>query len=255
MGRTIKDLIDREGPSFGAYVSDTGETVCEIAAMAGYDFFRMDYEHTLVGYGQLKEMVRIADGANIPIVFRVNTPAEITRALDFGVTGILIPDIETAEQAREAVKLCKYAPIGARGMTNMSRCFQYGGLPYAEYVKAANDRITVCLQIESKTGVDNLEQILAVEGVDLITTGKLDLSQSMGYVGNPGSEAVTEAENRIIETCLNAGMPLMMTAGTPEKAMELYNRGIKLLNICFDGPFISKAYRSHLASFKTAFRQ
>lgn len=245
--------MKQKGPFFGAYVSDTGETVCEIAAMAGYDFLRMDCEHTLVGYEQLKEMLRIADGAEIPVLLRVNIPAEITRVLDFGATGILVPDIETVEQAKEAVKLCKYAPIGARGMTNMSRCFEYGGIPYAEYVARANDNITLCIQIESAKGVENLKEILAVEGIDMVTTGKLDLSQSMGFIGNPGAKEVTDAENEIIRICKEADMPLMITAGTTEKAKALYTEGIKFMNICFDGPFITKAYREHLKKFRDTF--
>lgn len=250
MAKTLRDLLRSGDVCFGAYIGDTGETVCEIAAYAGFDYLRIDCEHTLMGAGQLKEMLRIADAADIPTLVRTSTYEEMTRCLDFGATGILVPDVSTAEQAREAVRHCKYTPLGERGMTNISRCVKYGGDPFLDYVQGANENICLAVQIESQEGVENIEEIIGVEGVDLVTLGKQDLSQSLGLPGQSSHPAVNAAEEKVVEACLKGGMPLLMTAGTPAQFKSLYERGIRCMTICFDGPFLTKAFRNQLAQFQ-----
>jgi 2-keto-3-deoxy-L-rhamnonate aldolase RhmA len=92
---------------------------------------------------------------------RVSTLQEIKKLLDFGATGVLVPDVESAQYAQEAVDLCKYAPLGMRGISTTSRSMQYGNLPFSEYVKRANDTVALGIQIESRKGLDNLDEILS----------------------------------------------------------------------------------------------
>ena len=247
--KTFFDLAKSGKPAYGIYVGDTGECVAEMAAFAGFDYMRMDCEHTLSGSDTLRNLMRIADAAGIPTLVRISTLNDITKLLDFGAKGILAPNIHTAQQAKEVVKWCKYHPMGERGIANIARCYKFGATPTTEYLSKANSQVCVALNIESVQGVNEIDRILEVEGVDIIAVGALDLSQSMGHPGQTSHPDVVSAQNMIIEKTVAKGLIPLITAGTAEQSKALAQKGVYLQTICFDTPFIMKQFQSLISSF------
>ena len=250
MKNTFHTLVKRGTPAYGVYVGDTGVGVADIAAVSGFDFMRIDFEHTLSDLSELRAMMRVADAHGLPSIVRVSSLDDITKILDYGAGGVLVPDIETAEQAREAVRLSKYYPLGERGMTNIARCVDYGLLPLPEYHAKANKEVCVAVQIESVKALENIDEILSVEGIDIVATGPQDLSQSMGIPGQTGDKAVVEAQDMVIRKAVERGLYPLITAGTPEKGKQLWEKGVVLQTICFDTAFISKQFVKLIDSYK-----
>ena len=235
--------------ALGVYIGDTGEAMAEMAAYAGFDYMRIDLEHTLNDNSKLQNLIRIASAANIPTLVRISSIDDITKILDFGASGVLVPDISTAEQAKEAVRRAKFAPIGERGMTNIGRCVQYSKYPLGEYVKRANDEVALCVQIESREGIENLDEILSVPGIDIVTTGRQDMSQSFGVPGQSTHPLIDEAEETVIKKAAEKGLQIMISAGTPERMKELNASGVYLNTICFDVQFITQQFAALIDTF------
>jgi len=236
--------------SLGIFLGETGETVAEIAAVAGFDYIRIDSEHALTDPGALAAKIRVANAYNIPTLIRVSSLAEMTKLIDYGATGFLVPDVETAEQAQAAVDVCKYAPVGKRGVSRSNRCCRYGHIPMSEYVKYTEEHITLAVQIESKKGVANLDEILSVPGVDIVATGRMDLSQDYGVLGQGSHPDVMAAEDIVIRKALEYGKYPLMTAGSRKQYEELVAKGVRLITVAFDTQFILKSFKEHLAKFR-----
>jgi 4-hydroxy-2-oxoheptanedioate aldolase len=248
--KNLLTLAKQGKTALGMYVGDAGETVAEIACYAGFDYLRIDCEHSLNDFTKIQNLIRIANTSDVPTLVRISTLSDITRILDFGASGILVPDISTAAQAREAVRLTKFAPIGERGMTNMGRCVRYSDIPLTEYCKRANDEVALAVQIESREGVKNIDEILSVEGIDIVTTGRQDFSQSYGVPGQSSHPSVEEAENTVIAKGVEHRVFPLITAGSPAAMEALKARGVLLQTICFDGAFLMKQFKDLIASFR-----
>ncbi|MCL2166218.1 MAG: aldolase/citrate lyase family protein [Clostridiales bacterium] len=250
MKNNLLTLPRQKKGALGVYIGDTGEAIAEMAAYAGFDYMRIDLEHALNDASKLRNLIRIAEAADIPTLVRVGTLDDITKILDFGASGVLVPDISTAEQAREAVRRSKFAPLGERGMTNISRSVQYSKTPLSAYVERANSEVALCVQIESREGVANLDAILAVPGIDILTTGRQDMSQSYGVPGQSAHPLVDEAEETVIRKAVEKGLQVMISAGTPEKMRELQQKGVYLNTICFDAQFITQQFAALIDAFR-----
>lgn len=249
MKRTFHDLVKAGRPAYGVYIGDAGVCVGEIAALAGFDYMRIDCEHTLAGTEQVKSLIRIADAAGMPTLVRISSLSDVTKLLDYGAMGILVPDISTAAQAEEAVRLSKYSPLGERGMTNISRSVDYGKIPLTEYHDRANSEVCIAVQIESVEALNNIDAILSVPGVDIVATGLQDLSQSMGIAGKTSDPSVVEAQDMVIRKAVEKGLYPLITAGSAAKSEKLMQQGVALQTICFDTQFIMKQFQALLASF------
>lgn len=246
----LLDLPRKREMSLGVYIGDTDAAVAEMACLAGFDYMRIDYEHSLGNPDKLATLIRVCNAYDVPSLVRISAWDQITKLLDFGASGIMVPDIETVEQTREAVDRCKYAPVGKRGMATAARALRYGYTPYKEYLENANDNIALCVQIESVKGVENIEEIVAVEGVDMVTVGRWDLSQSMGISGQTNHPDIIAAEEHVVDVALKHGKYPLLTSNSPEHLQSLKEKGIYCATICFDVQFITKSFNDHLARFK-----
>jgi 4-hydroxy-2-oxoheptanedioate aldolase len=215
---------------------------------------RIDCEHTLSDPNKLQSLIRVASAADMPTLVRISSYSDITKLLDFGASGILVPDISTAAQAREAVRLTKFAPVGERGMTNIGRCVRYGQVPLSEYCARANDEVCLAVQIESREGMENLDEILSVKGIDIVTTGRQDFSQSFGVPGQTNHPSVADAENTVIKKAVEHGLFPLITAPTPDAMDELKAQGVYLCTICFDTQFIMKQFQELIAGYHAHLR-
>ncbi|CAG2183630.1 unnamed protein product, partial [Oppiella nova] len=170
------------------------EELVEMAGVAGIDYVFIDCEHGPADLIALRQHITVAELHGMDVLVRVgqNEPALIQRVLDHGATGIVVPHIDNAEQARAVVQQARYAPIGDRGFATYGRAGRFGQVPAREHLQADADRTIVIVMIESHTGCTNTEEILAVPGIDGVMGGPADLALSFGVDG-PSDERVTEA--------------------------------------------------------------
>jgi 4-hydroxy-2-oxoheptanedioate aldolase len=204
----------------------------ELVALAGFDFVLIDCEHGPMDLESVEAMVRAAEAAGLTPLARVphNEASVILRFLDVGVMGVLVPHVETAEDARRAVAAIKYPPEGERGLAGV-RANEYGARePMAEYVRRANEETLFMALIESRKGVENAAAIAAVPGVDVVQIGPNDLSMSMGHYGRMDHPEVQAAIDQVIAAAQAAGkVPGSGAIRGPAAVRRALDRGIRFI--------------------------
>ncbi len=169
--------------------------IAEIMGIAGFDFVYIDTEHTPFGLETVENLVRASDSVGTTPIVRVyeNDPHLIMRVLDTGAQGIVVPGIRSSEDARRAVEACRYPPEGSRGVCAGVRAVGYSLDSWGAKTRNANKDTLVQIIIENREAVNNLDEILAVSGVDVISFGSGDYSQDVGLTRNhPDVEAVKQ---------------------------------------------------------------
>ena len=195
---TLKQKLEAGKAVFGVMITFPSAPVIEMLGCLGFDWVLIDNEHGSITVDNSEDLVRAAELTGIaPIVRPVgNKPEIIAPFLDRGAWGVQVPHVNTAEEARAAVDAVKYYPDGHRGIFSRSRPANYGfSGSTSDYVKDANRNTLVCLMLEEVEAIQNLEEMVTVDGVDVFFIGSGDLSQSMGYPGqqtHPEVQAVME---------------------------------------------------------------
>ena len=183
----VKEKLHRGEPVLGLFCNFQSPGEIEVLGWLGYDFAIIDAEHSTVDYQTMENMVRAAEVSGTAPFARIGLGVQqnILRFLDAGVIGAQIPLVNTGEQARAVVEAVKYPPLGKRGLAGV-RAGSFGILEsMGDYVTSANRETLVTVQVETTEALDNLDDILAVDGVDVVFLGPSDLSSSMGYTGQP----------------------------------------------------------------------
>jgi 2-keto-3-deoxy-L-rhamnonate aldolase RhmA len=204
-------------PAFGLSVMIPSPQIVESAAGMGFDWVLIDCEHGTVGVESMELMIMAAEAAGItPIVRpRTNGASDILQAMDRGASGVQVPHINTAAEARAAVAAVKFHPQGQRSLAAGTRASGYGFRgSMGGFVEEANRRTLVCVQIEDEAALANVDEILKVEGIDVFFIGPSDLSQSMGHPGNPKEPRVARAIEDTLAKIVAAGK----TPGMPATA-------------------------------------
>lgn len=194
-------------PLIGCWMSLANPMTAEVAGLAGFDWLLLDGEHAPNDVSTLvPQLMALKDSVSAPVVRPPwNEPVIIKRLLDAGFHNFLMPFVESAEQARAAVAATRYPPRGIRGVSVMQRNNRFGTVP--DYFKLINDNITVLVQIESRAGLEAIDAIAAVDGVDGIFVGPQDLAAAMGHLANPAHPEVQAAMKHIIERARAGGKP------------------------------------------------
>ena len=183
-------LADRQ-QMLGLWVGLGDDNVAELCAHAGFDWLLLDGEHGPNDLRSILSQMRAVQGSATATVVRLASDDRVTikRYLDIGVQSLLIPMIESADQAREVVRSCRYAPSGARGIgASLARASRYGRV--GDYIHRAADETCILLQVETSKGIKALDAILEVDGVDGVFVGPADLAADMGLPGKPGCDEV-----------------------------------------------------------------
>lgn len=215
----------------------------EILAMCGIELIIIDCEHYPFNEETLIDLVRAADLHQIACVVRVPNaePARISRIMDYGVDGILVPSVDTAEEAMQLVNAVKFSPIGNRGFCPISRAARYGMLMSpSEYASMSNKHSIVMVQIETKEGVENLDEILRIDEIDSVDYGPSDLAASYGIPGQNDSEAVREAVNTIVKKAKAAGKRVCHMAYTESQIEKFFAEKDNLICLGSDQQMLVK---------------
>ena len=210
----FKAAMDSDKGALGPFMIATDPAFVESAGHAGYDFV------LLAG---VCPVVRVPRGSDI----------WIDQALDVGAGGVMIPQIDTAEQARAAVSAAKFSPVGTRGTCRFVRSAGFGAVPGSEYFSKAQDTVVI-LQAEGKKAVENLDEILDVPGIDVVFVGPYDLSSSLGHVGEIDHPEVVECIKGIIAKANAKGVKIGCFADTVEGGMKWRDLGVKFIGYACD---------------------
>ena len=251
----LKDNILNGTPLIGSFLGIASPPLAEMLGNAGYDFIVLDTEHGAFNPGSTEDCLRAASAAGIPGIVRTSAldAALIQSALDLGATGVQIPQIETAAQAHAAVHSSNFAPAGDRGYGSATRAAAYGFLSRTEVKAKAQKEVVVNIQIESKTGVDNLPAILAVEGIDIIFIGTSDLSMSYGY-DSPNDPAMMPLVENVISAITKAGKIPGMHLSDWSKIEYLQQLGVRFFTVSA-AMVIKDAFIKQVESFLRAVKR
>lgn len=244
--RSIRERAKAGEVCYGMYVAMYDPMVIEIAAKAGYDFVRIDLEHTYMSPNEMRQMLTVARLIGIPCQVRIPDFANLNALLGQEPAGIMVPHCNTVEYAQEAVSLTKFAPLGERGMDSSTRYMRCGGMKRPEYMKYASENQDLIVQIESKEALDNMDKILAVPGIDMVATGRQDLSQSLGLAGQSSHPDVIAAEDAIIKKALELGLIPTITVEKMERMKQLYDWGVRVFLVGKDEMALEKGLKNSL---------
>ncbi|MDQ3516652.1 MAG: aldolase/citrate lyase family protein [Gemmatimonadota bacterium] len=202
MASAIKDKLRRGEPSLGSWMSMAHVSIAEILAGAGYDWVVVETEHTAIDVSEvLPLLIAIERRGAIPLVrLAWNDPIQAKAVMDSGAAGVLVPMINSREEAVRAVDAVKYPPLGQRGV-GLARAQGYGE-DFKEYVRTANDNTLLLVQIEHVDAVANISDIAKVEGIDGFYIGPYDLSLSMGIPGQIDHPDIEAAKKEVVAAAL-----------------------------------------------------
>lgn len=234
MIKAFKSKLE-EGYVIGPFSKTNDPAFVEIMGHAKFDFVILDLEHGPNSVQSLQNVIRGAEIANILPIVRVkeNDSSIIGEVLDIGAAGIQVPQIESAEQAREVIRRARFAPAGTRGVCRFVRAADYSSMDRFDYFKKANEAIII-LQIEGQQAIQQLDAILDVEGIDIIFIGPYDLSQSVGVPGQVDNPIVIEKMMQIIETCNRRGIAVGTFVDNIQNARKWRDIGVKYISYSVD---------------------
>ncbi len=223
LARKIKRIIKRGEVTIGSWMSMAHESIAEILASAGYDWIVVETEHTAIDVSEVLRLIMAIEGRGVVPLVRLawNDPIQAKAVMDSGAAGVLVPMVNTREDAELAVNSVKFPPLGCRGV-GLARAQGYG-LTFDEYVKRNNADSLLIVQIEHKDAVSNIEAILSVEGIDGTFIGPYDLSLSMGIPGQLNHPDIEAAKQRVLEATRRRGLAAgihLVHPDTAEKELE-----------------------------------
>lgn len=239
LGSQLRAKLRSSAMLCGPWVSIPAPAVVELMAMGDNDFLLIDGEHSSVSAKSLGTLLPCAENHDKPVIYRVPSCSspEIKFALDAGVSGVMVPMIETAQQAETVVANCRYAPQGQRGIGPWRASGYYRN--FADYLAQANQSITLVLQIESRLGVANLDAIAAVEGFDVLYVGPSDLAASHGLPNAELGEEMRAILQRICTAGLAQGKTMGIDVHSVAQIPTLQHMGFSFFTIGSDMEFIS----------------
>lgn len=228
---------------YGPFLRLPGPAGVELAAAAGFDFVIIDLEHSPLDLPQVESMICVAAACGITPLIRVpgvNGPT-IHRLLDLGARGIMAPQVNGEAEARILSNATRFAPEGARGMSGPVRGNGWGAVSPAES-HTLNGQILSIAQIESEEALEQLDQIAAQPGVDVLFVGPLDLSQALGIPGEVAHPRLREAVDRVIAAAGRHGKHAGIYAGTPAEARHWRERGARMIGAGLDTVMLRNAF-------------
>ena len=225
----MKEKIASGQPALGCSVMFPSPQIAEILGYAGFDWVLIDCEHGSIGLADVELMAMACDAVGITPIARpkTNSASDIQSVMDRGVMGVQVPHVNSAEDAHRAVAAVKFGPGAARGLAAGTRPDSWGlGARMPEFTQAANAQSLVCVQLEHPEALQNLDSILAVEDIDVFFIGPSDLSQSMGFPGDPKAPPVAEAIEAALARIVSAGRVPGMPA-TADTVADVVAKGCR----------------------------
>lgn len=226
----------------GPFMKTSDPMFVEVAGIAGFDFAILDMEHGPNGISEQQNNIRAAQLRNMLPIVRVEGIDEnqISSALDIGASGIQVPQIRNADDARKVVQYAKFYPKGMRGVCRFVRAANYSEMEKSEYFQQSNDMLII-IQLEGVDAISNLDEILEVDDIDIIFIGPYDLSQSLGVPGEVAHPLVIEKMKCIVEKARKKGMVVGTFVDNIEMLKMWKDSGIQYLSYNVDAGIFMEA--------------
>ena len=249
MKTTFIDKLRGQRPLLGTIVSLPSPELSELLSLAGFDWLFIDMEHGPLSIGDAQRLIQaVKNDCNAIIRVAENNPILIKQALDIGADGIIVPLVNSADEARQAVASARYPPLGKRSV-GIARAHEYG-LHFMEYIQRANQFVAVIIQIEHRDAVTNLDDILAVDGIDGVFIGPYDLSGSMNRLGDVFSDPVREAIAMVKTACARKNIPVGLFMQQPDRLQAELASGTRFLAVGTDTFFVWSGAQQVVEAFK-----
>ena len=243
----LKKKLKEGQVCFGTFIR-LGPAAVEILGHAGWDFVVIDMEHGVFDFTHVEHMVRAARCAGITSLVRVAepTPSYIMRVVDAGAEGVQIPQVKTAEMARQVAQAARYFPDGERGLCSYVRAAAYSAIPPDEHMATSNNEVLTVVHIEGQAAASQIRDIMETPGIDVIFLGPWDLSQSLGVPGKTKDPRVIEVMERVIAACKERGIILGTFVREVEDAKRWIERGIRYMMVSTDAGLLLQSSRERL---------
>lgn len=236
--------------SYGIMVGMSDPYVIDMAKLAGYNFIRIDCEHVLFDNRELRTLFNAARHVGLPAQIRVPDLHNVTAILGLEPAAIVLPGVESRDFAELAIEEIKFPPLGNRGMNGGTRFVRFGSFTRVEYMRTGNDRLQLIVQIESQNGLNHIDEILSLEGIDMVASGRADLSQALGVPGQKDNPLVIEAEDYILAKTIEHKKIPTLSVSNKERMQELWDKGVRCFSIGRDEDLCLKALKSQIAKMK-----
>jgi 2-keto-3-deoxy-L-rhamnonate aldolase RhmA len=248
---TFKQRIAGHEPMLGTFVKTPHPHIVEVLASTGLDCLCLDAEHAPFDRRDLDLCILAARAASMPVIVRPPSSAheQILNALDCGADGVLVPHVRSAEEAQAVAKAAHYG-AGGRGYAGSSRAAGYGSIAIPDHLAKSAARSVVIAQIEDLEALDEIEAIAAVEGIDALFIGRIDLTIALGCT-DPDDPKVVEALELIIAAGKNSGRPVGMFTSKPTDAAIWRDKGVSLFLLGSDHSFLKSGAASLRQQFGT----
>lgn len=245
MPMTLNRMFEKKQAAFGPFLKLPNPALVEIIGIAGFDFVIIDCEHGPLDMLVAEEMVRAAKLSGLSAVIRVseNNPALISRALDIGADAVQVPQVSTRTDAEKVVQAAKFAPLGERGVCRYVRAAGYSSVDRQAYFTLANQNTRTIIHIEGEEGMENIQDILQVEGIDVIFIGPYDLSQSLGLPGQVDHPLVVARMREIIDRAREAGKIVGTFVDDVDAARKWLALGVQYIAYSVDTGIIYQSFK------------
>lgn len=252
MMNPFKKAISQAPIPLGTWMMTGSDTVAEAMATVGFDFLVLDQEHVPVDTLdaiRIDRAIRSVNRTTTPL-YRLawNDTVLIKRALDGGATSLMIPFINTVDDAKNAIESAYYPPLGKRGFAAVHRASMYGSNP--DFIRQSHDDLCLILQLETPEAIDNLEAIAKVQGITGFFIGPGDMSASMGYPGNPAHPEVQAKIKQGLEKCKTLGFPCGIVGGNPELVNKYQQMGFSFVALGSDMSYLIARAKEQLAAIR-----
>jgi 2-keto-3-deoxy-L-rhamnonate aldolase RhmA len=235
----------------GMFINLASPMAAEVCGRAGYDWLLLDMEHGLITESSLLGMLQATNATPATPVVRVEegTRLRVGRALDFGAPALMVPRVESAEEAARIVNWVRYPPTGIRGVALPTRGAGYGELTHTD-VATAHEKMTLFIQIEGQAALAEVDEIAAIDGVDVLFVGPTDLSHALGVPGDLNAAAYTDAVIRVGKAAADHGKQAGVLLWNLDQLPRYEDAGYRLIAVGSDGAHLAAGARGVVAQFR-----
>lgn len=256
MAGILKEKLNRQEITIGSWITLGHASIAEIMAKAGFEWLVVDMEHSVITLDIAQQIIQVIEGCGVIPLVRVgeNNPNIIKRAMDAGAHGVIVPMVNTKDQAEAAVDAVKYPPLGARGI-GLARAQGYGD-EFEKYRDWVEKESIVIVQIEHVKAVENLESILSVGGIDGCIIGPYDLSGSLGMPGKFDHSDVLTILKKAEQTCKEKKVALGIHVIQPDYrlVMDKISKGYSFIGFSLDILFLGNSCRQQVKAVYSGIR-
>jgi len=249
----VRKLKERIGcrPVFGPFSKTSDPGIIEVLGHAGFDFVILDMEHGPNHLETIQDLVRASETAQIAPIVRVSAGDHemISKVLDIGAAGVQVPQIAKAQDVKLALQAARFAPLGERGVCRYVRSAGYSSMDKNAYFRQANEAFLV-IQLEGEEALRNLDEILDIEGPDIVFVGPYDLSQSLGVTGQVEHPLVLEKTKEIVKACRHRGIAVGNFTESPAQTAFWTSQGLRYMSFSVDMGIMYEKSRDLVAELR-----